>query len=383
MVAPAGGSVTTATPGATEVVVRPVEERDSTEMSTPDYERALSYVRLNEQAEKDGLPPVISRQTILETMGIDDFAEEMVRIWNEKVVRDLQQEASSNPLDQWSKTLEMTTPKMRGGDTIRLTHMIGSERTTSQWVEGDRERADREVTWADRMSMIGADDTKYTQAMADTVDPTPLDVPKTPNTPQPAPEPNDHPHIVDLVVSDLVERKAMGMEKYKTPLQPFNGRKPLVDAYQELLDQCVYLRQRLYEDDHTPEFVPEMKPIGARAAWSEKWYIDPQRKQIRPFYLHRAEDESGVSGTGAVAVGVRFPTGRCVVEWLVEPWTMGWYEKGEDVTAVHGHHGKTVVVWLGSGNIDVDGLLEELGTPHRGSEFTDVELDEAILHTPT
>lgn len=38
-----------------------------------------------------------------------------------------------------------------------------------------------------------------------------------------------------------------GRRKYGTPLQPFNGRDPLVDAYQEVLDLAVYLRQAIWE----------------------------------------------------------------------------------------------------------------------------------------
>ena len=36
----------------------------------------------------------------------------------------------------------------------------------------------------------------------------------------------------------------------------------------------------------------------------------------RRFRLVREEDESGVSGTGVVAVGVEFPSGAVVFEWL-------------------------------------------------------------------
>lgn len=35
--------------------------------------------------------------------------------------------------------------------------------------------------------------------------------------------------------------------KYGTPLQANNGRNPLIDAYQEALDLCVYLRQEIEE----------------------------------------------------------------------------------------------------------------------------------------
>lgn len=40
---------------------------------------------------------------------------------------------------------------------------------------------------------------------------------------------------------------ADGRSKYGTPLQANNGRDPLVDAYQESLDLCVYLRQAIAE----------------------------------------------------------------------------------------------------------------------------------------
>lgn len=66
---------------------------------------------------------------------------------------------------------------------------------------------------------------------------------------QPAPVVNDRPAIQDLVMADVAERKREGTEKYGTPLQAFNGRDALADAYQEALDLCQYLRQALYERD--------------------------------------------------------------------------------------------------------------------------------------
>lgn len=50
-----------------------------------------------------------------------------------------------------------------------------------------------------------------------------------------------------LVLQDMEARRLHGIEKYGTPVQPHNGRDPLVDAYQESLDQCVYLRQAIEE----------------------------------------------------------------------------------------------------------------------------------------
>ena len=55
------------------------------------------------------------------------------------------------------------------------------------------------------------------------------------------------PAITDLLIRDLAERQAFGTQKYGEPLRAFNGRDPLVDAYQELIDLLVYLRQYMEE----------------------------------------------------------------------------------------------------------------------------------------
>jgi hypothetical protein len=65
--------------------------------------------------------------------------------------------------------------------------------------------------------------------------------------PQPDSVPNNNPSVQDLVVVDLQRRKAQGQQKYGTVLQGHNGRDPLIDAYQEALDLCQYLRQALFE----------------------------------------------------------------------------------------------------------------------------------------
>jgi len=68
--------------------------------------------------------------------------------------------------------------------------------------------------------------------------------------PEPPPIPTDGPSMHDLVIKDLDERKKFGLEKYDTILQAHNGRDPLMDAYQEVLDQAVYLRQAIIEREH-------------------------------------------------------------------------------------------------------------------------------------
>jgi len=69
------------------------------------------------------------------------------------------------------------------------------------------------------------------------------------NKPEPMPEINNHPAVWDLVIKDMQERDKFGQEKYNTRLQPFNGRNALIDAYQEILDLAVYLRQKIYEEE--------------------------------------------------------------------------------------------------------------------------------------
>jgi len=69
---------------------------------------------------------------------------------------------------------------------------------------------------------------------------------KDPNQPEPAPTGNGIP-ITPLVIEDLKRRSEAGEKKYGTVLRAHNGRDCLVDAYQEALDLCQYLRQRIEE----------------------------------------------------------------------------------------------------------------------------------------
>lgn len=55
--------------------------------------------------------------------------------------------------------------------------------------------------------------------------------------------------ILPLVLKDLEDRADTGKIKYGTYLRANNGRDSLMDAYQEALDLCMYLRQAIYERD--------------------------------------------------------------------------------------------------------------------------------------
>lgn len=62
---------------------------------------------------------------------------------------------------------------------------------------------------------------------------------------EPQPIPTEEKPVWDLVIDDMRQRDFDGRRKYGTPLQASNGRDALVDAYQEALDLCVYLRQEI------------------------------------------------------------------------------------------------------------------------------------------
>ena len=52
--------------------------------------------------------------------------------------------------------------------------------------------------------------------------------------------------IWDLVIEDMRGRDQLGRERYKTPLTAVeDGRDALQEAYEELLDTCVYLKQEI------------------------------------------------------------------------------------------------------------------------------------------
>jgi hypothetical protein len=53
--------------------------------------------------------------------------------------------------------------------------------------------------------------------------------------------------VTNLVKEDLEKRAKEGERKYGERLTTFNGRDALIDAYQEVLDLALYLRQLIEE----------------------------------------------------------------------------------------------------------------------------------------
>lgn len=53
--------------------------------------------------------------------------------------------------------------------------------------------------------------------------------------------------VFDALLFMLGKRREQGLAAYKTPLRTFNGRKSLIDALEESVDQSLYLIQEVKE----------------------------------------------------------------------------------------------------------------------------------------
>lgn len=67
---------------------------------------------------------------------------------------------------------------------------------------------------------------------------------------EPLPIPNSSRPVWEVVIEDMFQRNEFGKAKYGTPLQANNGRNALKDAYEEVLDLAVYLKQKLMEEQN-------------------------------------------------------------------------------------------------------------------------------------
>ncbi len=68
--------------------------------------------------------------------------------------------------------------------------------------------------------------------------------------------------------------------------------------------------------------------------------------EMRRFQLHRSEDISGMSGIGTVAEGVELTCGKCIVTWMSNLSSITIYDNLKIVEEIHGHEGRTKVVFI-------------------------------------
>lgn len=67
---------------------------------------------------------------------------------------------------------------------------------------------------------------------------------------------------------------------------------------------------------------------------------------MRRFKVKRIEDESGVSGVGYVAEGTEFDDGFVAMRWLSNKPSITIFANIKHVKDLHGHGGKTKIVWI-------------------------------------
>jgi hypothetical protein len=63
------------------------------------------------------------------------------------------------------------------------------------------------------------------------------------------------------------------------------------------------------------------------------------------FVLNRTIDATGTGGTGIIADGVEFPSGKCVIHFRPAPESIIIFDSVADMKSVHGHGGQTQIVW--------------------------------------
>lgn len=95
---------------------------------------------------------------------------------------------------------------------------------------------------------------------------------------QPLPVANGQEYVHDRVAAAVMARKAIGIERYGTGLQPHNGRNALRDANEEILDLAVYFQQHI--DEQTPA-----APIANTA-----WHAVENQHQVDGRWELRKED---------------------------------------------------------------------------------------------
>lgn len=92
--------------------------------------------------------------------------------------------------------------------------------------------------------------------------------------------------------------------------------------------------------------------------------------RARRFQLRRIEDVNGVSGTGIVVQGIQFDDGACALRWMTRYASTVHHDSIENVLAVHGHDGKTVVEWIDPDSDHIVTIPVKLGwsNPNMGPE---------------
>lgn len=92
----------------------------------------------------------------------------------------------------------------------------------------------------------------------------------------------------------------------------------------------------------------------------------------KPFALYRSEDVTGVSGSGTVAHGAQFADGTVVIRWLGKHASTVVWASLDAAVKVHGHDGRTRVVWLAADFSEMALAESEAAAAERSRVLADV-----------
>lgn len=89
---------------------------------------------------------------------------------------------------------------------------------------------------------------------------------RDPNRDQPLPKPGKV-NVQQVLSAAVLERMQYGIDKYGSPLETFNGRDPIRDVWEELVDALTYMTQiRLERGDVLPGMKPDSQVVTADLA---------------------------------------------------------------------------------------------------------------------
>lgn len=78
---------------------------------------------------------------------------------------------------------------------------------------------------------------------------------------------------------------------------------------------------------------------------------------MRMFYVYRSKDRSGPAGSGFIAQGVVFDTGKCALSRLGVHSSIAIFDRMEDLRAAHCSGNDTEIVYEDDDYIDSDGRV--------------------------
>lgn len=158
-----------------------------------------------------------------------------------------------------------------------------------------------------------------------------------------------------IITGKSIEPSAEGFEPSPLPLDWAHTLKFIEETAQRL---------GLLHDEQT--FVSAKVPRDVTDVMKTEGTSGPLMTggNIRQFHLERMVDETGISGSGRVAEGCVFTNGWVSMVWLTRTGSLCFYPSIQDVEQVHGHGGKTKVVFE-------DGPLTKTFTQADGETLTD------------